>query len=564
MGRRHEIMGMRGVDIALGFCVAACVGGILGTGTTNSFRVGLSPEAQSLFDYSARIQDARYDASYDLIQYPDKGPWSIRFTAWYLPALLYRNEGDDVQRAERAIKNILASQMTTDTTAPWYGTFKISPDQPDPTYGENSHFPAEIYTSYDPNWREFIGTQLIQILEEFPSLISPTLTTAIEDALEIAAVGAMRRNGTFPPDDNLTIAYTNPAIMRAVLCAWIGTRRPNPSFLAFANTQGEQILALFRKNGANTLAEYNAPTYYGIDTWALGAAIKYSPANSTISSASRAILPALWDDLAAHWNGYLGNMVGPYDRAYTRDITWHSSVLSLFLWGLFSRESTPQPLLLENDLLFDGAQGAAIALLLATVAPYISHTARTSLTTSFTGPPRLLTRNIYDALDSETPRVATSWISRPLMIGAQTLLEPENRGDQFVPAIIHWAGDPNHTPYPISTFLSLYPSASSIHAVASANKLTVSYPNRTQPGAELFTFALSNVPPAWTLGTGRTVTGLEELPCLRVEVRAEGLEKTGVRYGAALRNHLFYNVTYVVPRGFKGVPTVVLETRYTC
>ncbi|KAF2850870.1 hypothetical protein T440DRAFT_489340 [Plenodomus tracheiphilus IPT5] len=499
-------------------------------------------DAQSLFDISAKVQDARYDASYDLIQYSDKGPWSIRFTAWYLPALLHRNKGEDTERAERAIRNILASQMTSDYGAPWYGTFKLSPDQPDSTYKEGSLFPAKIYTTYDPNWREFIGSQLIQVLVEFPSLISPALTTAIEDALEIAAVGAMRRNGTFPLDDNLTIGYSNPAMMRALLCGWIGERRNNATFTDFANSQGTQILQLFQKNGANTLSEYNAPTYYGIDTWALGAQIKYGPKNCSMTAAAKIILPALWKDMAEHWNGYLGNMVGPYDRAYTRDITQHSAVLSLFLWGLFGREKTPQPLPMESDLLFDVAQGAAIALIIADVESYIPESAKSAMTSPFTSPPRMLTRTVYDELEKNKRKQRRSICPSYRPLGRRS----------------------NHKPYPLNTFFSLYPSTSSIHAIASANKLAISYPNRTQVGSDIFTFALSNVPPSWTLGTDRKVTGLEGLPCLDIEVKAEGLVKMNVTYGAALRNHLFYNVSYVVPGGFEGVPEVVLGFKYTC
>jgi hypothetical protein len=82
-------------------------------------------------------------------------------------------------------------------------------------------------TTYDPNWREFIGTQLVQIVEEFSDLLGDSLVSRIEDSLEIAAVGSMRRNGSYPEGDNLTPAYSNPAIMRAWYVSWIGQRRNN-------------------------------------------------------------------------------------------------------------------------------------------------------------------------------------------------------------------------------------------------------------------------------------------------------------------------------------------------
>jgi len=55
------------------------------------------------------IQDNRYDASYNFIQYSDKGAWSVRFTAWYVAGLLHRNQGDDVKHAEASIRNMYVS-----------------------------------------------------------------------------------------------------------------------------------------------------------------------------------------------------------------------------------------------------------------------------------------------------------------------------------------------------------------------------------------------------------------------------------------------------------------------
>lgn len=102
-------------------------------------------DAQSLFDYSMALNDARFDKTYKYILYTDNGPWSVRFTAWYVPGLLYRNKGNDVEDAKEAIINMqvflvlginlctnrtfsLANQMTDNFTAPWYGTWKLSPD----------------------------------------------------------------------------------------------------------------------------------------------------------------------------------------------------------------------------------------------------------------------------------------------------------------------------------------------------------------------------------------------------------------------------------------------------
>lgn len=63
-------------------------------------------DAQDLFDYSMRVNDLRWDDSYNYIWYSDNGPWSTRFTAWYVAGLLYRNKGQDLSNAKAAIENM--------------------------------------------------------------------------------------------------------------------------------------------------------------------------------------------------------------------------------------------------------------------------------------------------------------------------------------------------------------------------------------------------------------------------------------------------------------------------
>ncbi|KAH8884077.1 hypothetical protein GQ53DRAFT_880375 [Thozetella sp. PMI_491] len=526
----------------------------------------LSPAAQSLFDYSMQVQDLRWDDSYKYIWYSDNGPWSVRFTAWYTAGLLHRNQGNDVNNAKAALENILACQLTENFDSAWYGTFKLSPDQPYPT-PDSPLYPPSIYNTYDPNWREFVGSQLVQVVEEFEDLIGADLVGRIEDALEIAAIGAMRRNGSYPTGDNLILGYSNPGIMRALTVGWIGARRENSTFIDFANTQGTQLLELFQDGGENVLGEYNAPTYYGVDTWALAANIKYGPCNATMTTNAGTILTELWKDIADHYNPYLGNMAGPYDRAYTRDMTEHSAILSMYWWGVFGQEykAGPLPPKGESDFLYDVAQGAALSLIMDVVAAHIDKTTATALQVkgSWEGT-RFINKTIHEDLGTSQVRVATSWLSAPLMIGAQQVAETVNRGNQFVPAIVHWASDPSHTPYPYIGFFSLYPTASTISAVAGPNSLVVSYPNTTQAGTGIFTFALSGVAPSWTLGGKHVVNGLEELPCLSVNVTAPGLVKQPVVYGASLRDHLIYNISYAVPPEFEGIPEVKLDIRYTC
>lgn len=309
--------------------------------------------------------------------------------------------------------------------------------------------------------------------------------------------------------------------------------------------------------------EYNAPTYYGMDIYALVAAIKYAPANSTIKSTSSYVLSELWKDLASHYNGYLKNMVGPYDRAYTRDMTTHSSILSMWFWAIFGHEFGPQPPKAETDLLYDIAQAPQVALLAEEAAKYIPETVISELKGTFTDQDRLLNKTIKEDLTSDYVRVATSWISKSLMAGAESIAETENRGDQFVPAIVHWASDPDHKPFSYVGFFSLYPSASTINAVVGPGSLVVSYPDKTQDGSNIFTFALSGISPRWLL-KGNSINGFDSLPCLSVNVSAPGLKLQPTTYGTQLRDHLFYNISYVVPSSFSGVPSIAFNFEYIC
>lgn len=52
------------------------------------------------------INDPRFDISYKYIIYPDEGPWSVRFTAWYVAGLLHRNQGLDLENAKGALEGM--------------------------------------------------------------------------------------------------------------------------------------------------------------------------------------------------------------------------------------------------------------------------------------------------------------------------------------------------------------------------------------------------------------------------------------------------------------------------
>jgi hypothetical protein len=85
----------------------------------------------------------------------------------------------------------------------------------------------------------------------------------------------------------------------------------------------------------------------------------------------------------------------------------------------------------------------------------------------------------------------------------------------------------------------------------------------TQSGTDSFQFMLSGIPPPWNLA-GNTVDGFTNLPCLKVNVTAPGLEVLPTVYGSMIYDHYYYNITYAVPEGFEGIPKMVFEMEYVC
>jgi hypothetical protein len=69
----------------------------------------------------------------------------------------------------------------------------------------------KIYGSWDPNWRGFVGTTLIMVMEEYPHLVSSSTQDLILQSLYNATKGDEYRYGNLDPSkDNLYPAYSNP------------------------------------------------------------------------------------------------------------------------------------------------------------------------------------------------------------------------------------------------------------------------------------------------------------------------------------------------------------------
>ena len=329
----------------------------------------------------------------------------IRETSWYALGLVLRDGPSDAERAEVALRAIAAQQYNEPGTV-WHGTFARFPESPRPRPG------AVEWVDYDPNWRQFIGTALALIRRHRPST-SPLVDAAIELAVD------------GEPPDRVGAWYSNIALMRAWLDAETGRA-----------AQGEELAAsvveLFDRHGA--FHEYNSPTYYGIDLFALGLWRSYPPTPAFAAWGDH-LEAALWRDIGRYWHAGIGtgNLAGPYSRAYGMDMGAYAANLGLWLWDTLGPERAPFPdTATDFDHSHDFCKGPAVELLGARIpddtAPHFD---------AFQGE-----RLVEQVITEQPSRVATAWLGERAMVGGEAGDSGLHARGQFHPATVHWdAGD---------------------------------------------------------------------------------------------------------------------------
>jgi hypothetical protein len=199
------------------------------------------------------LGDQRWDEGSSLLRdKPDSNP-QVRESASYALGLLLRNGRGDNARAAKIINAVLAQQYNQ-PGMPFDGTFRRNLWEP------NAPSNAVIWRDYDPNWREFVGTTFMIILEEFPDRLPSGLATKMDESIVHAVAGEIR-NGRLVP------TCTNPALMFGILWDFAAKRSHRTDWIAQSAVWQENVYNLFKKNG--TFNEYNSPTYSGVDLYAL-------------------------------------------------------------------------------------------------------------------------------------------------------------------------------------------------------------------------------------------------------------------------------------------------------
>lgn len=228
---------------------------------------------------------------------------SLRSKTRVAQALLFRNAIGDKEKAIIILQWILKNQYQ-DENAKLYGIWKTSV--------ENDRF--------DQNWREFIGCDLIIILQKFKHLLPQALVKDIETGLIHAAKGAFKRN--------VGADYTNISIMSAFLMEYVGTAFGMETLKNAGIAKAKEIFSLYKSH--KTFSEYNSPTYYGVTLigLALWRELAFSKEMQTMG---KSLEKEFWHEIANSYNPNLKNMPGPYFRGYGMDMSKYFAITGIWI-----------------------------------------------------------------------------------------------------------------------------------------------------------------------------------------------------------------------------------------
>ena len=282
-----------------------------------------------------------------------------------------------------------------------------------------------VWTNYEPNSREFVLMCYAMLLEHFSDRLSDECVALIEHSSRIGMEGAIVRSRTrFSP------LNTNIQCMHVFLLDYFGVRFHMPEWCDYALEYAEMMVDKYLQYHA--AAEYNSPTYCGVDLATLGFWGRYG-SNSRLRELGSILESGIWQDMMTFYNPAMMNFCGPYSRAYELEMAVHTNYHAMLYWALGEEKFPLHPVTAEtnsNPLMVFGAVNIPEDAVRALTEPKEDVTIRREFRElSERGDPE---RN--DALC-----VATAWITPDLMAGA--LSGSENPSHQLHPLVVFWRGE---------------------------------------------------------------------------------------------------------------------------
>lgn len=260
------------------------------------------------------------------------------------------------------------------------------------------------------------------MLAEYEPLLPDTLVARIDAATRLAVSGGLARG--------LRPGYTNISLMHAFMLAAAGVRLDEAEWLARGEEMAQAIYDLFKVD--NAFEEYNSPTYYGPDLYALALWRSLAP-SPLLRRLGAEMENRLWLDLSRYYSPGLRNMCGPYDRSYGMDMTRYAAVLGQWIWLVSGQAQAPFPAL---DLPFPHTPDWFYAPQIAFLGAVVPAEARARLL-DFAGP-----RKVEQVIARQPRRVASAYLEENFMWGAEHTSLSKFGSTQFHPATLHWRAAP--------------------------------------------------------------------------------------------------------------------------
>lgn len=365
-------------------------------------------ETRPVLEALARIHEASWDESEAMVTVlpgtdenaAARGLHPVRETA--LGAYLDLSRGN-TDRARRAISSVLSHQYLTPGLR-WSGTFRVTAEDEDPATASTG------LRAFDANWRQFVGVTLALCLEDFADALDDDLRATMVRAISAAVSGE--------PDGRIPDWYTNPALMQAWLCGWVGRRTDDLALRRHGESIAEVQLARLRAHG--DVDEHNSPTYDGINLMA-GALMVELPTSPLVVELGQAVLDSVGSRLGALYAPTLGAICGPFIRAYAVDLSGYVSLDGVWLTLLGADGVLPTPLSESSVHVHDLYFAPVFGRLLSPVAEAVSLEQPATL------------RREHRVGDV----VSASFRTETLAVGAESGRLPTFARDQYVPWTIH-------------------------------------------------------------------------------------------------------------------------------
>lgn len=428
---------------------------------------------------------------------------------------------------------------------------------------------TQIYNSWDPNWRGFIGTTLIVIYEEYGHLLPSPVKTLILESMRNNTIGDSYRVGGVD-GDNLYPAYSNPALMRAVASGWTGRKLDDSNMTAAGELYAREVLDLFDRNG--TLSEFNSATYAGVSLFALTLWAKYMPGEgeedpSVMGENGARMVADVWSSIGELYNANLRNVAGPWDRTYGWDMNIYIGILNAYIWTLVGADLAPG----INTVSKGGrtpawatthADDFEIAPLLAALMPFHHTLVPDDVVAKLAAFPgeHTYAAQAYSPPFDLAPRNVSSWIGERVTIGAESFDQTVVGGasinpEQWAPAVAQWLRADGTVGW-----FSYWATEPAMQAAVAPYRLELTYPRGNE--SSVFTFIVGANP----LGQKRDVLDWADVMGLSVKVSGtvdvnHEVAFCGLAGGSCEPSHgfEFWNFTYVMPAGSTETPNIVLE-----